>query len=246
MATGVEGEVARAVARRQRDRRGIGRSERAVLRVEPPDEDLVEAEVHVQDEAARRIGLDHVRVGPVVPADGEAPRRRAGGAGGTDVAGVLLHVDSPAQAAVRKDWQHRNGTSEIVRDQQEPAGRMEADVRGTGAAGRHGVEQIQLSVGAIDGERADRALLLVADAVGLVGGIEARAGGIHRQAARARTHLDDAGGSHRSRRTVHAEDVDAAAVAGRQVHLGLQHVAERRAERPHVGDEGRTGVARVR
>ena len=121
---------------------------------------------------------------------------------------------------------------------------MDADIGGAGAAGAHGVEQLQLSVGPIDGEGADGALLVVADPIGFVGGVEACARGIERQAARARAHLDDADRRHRSGGAIHLEEMDAAAVARRQVHLGRQRVAKRRAEGPDVGDERPGGLAR--
>ena len=44
--------------------------------VELPDEDLIQPEVRRNHMAPRWIGLDHVRVRHVVPADREAPRRR--------------------------------------------------------------------------------------------------------------------------------------------------------------------------
>ena len=121
---------------------------------------------------------------------------------------------------------------------------MEAHVGRAGAAGADGVEQLQRPVGPVDGEGADRALLVVAHPVGLVGGVQAGAGGVQGQAARAGAHLVDAGRRHRPGGAIHPEEVDAAAVAGRQVHLGRQHVAERGAEGADVGEERPGGFAR--
>ena len=107
------------------------------------------------------------------------------------------------------------------------------------------LSSVRLPVRPIDGEGADRAFLVVAHPVGLVGGIQAGPGGIQGQAARAGPHLVDAGGRHRPGGAIHPEEVDAAAVAGRQVHLGRQHVAERGAEGADVGDERPAGFVRL-
>ena len=120
---------------------------------------------------------------------------------------------------------------------------MDAHIGRTGAAGADGVEQLQLPVGPIDGEGADRALLVVAHPIGLVGGIQAGSGGIEGQAARARAHLDDRRRRHRPGGAIHPEEVDAAAIAGRQIHLGRQHVAERRAEGADIGQQRRGASA---
>ena len=88
----------------------------------------------------------------------------------------------------------------------------------------------QMPVRPIDGEGADRAFLVVAHPIGLVGGIQPGPGGIQGQAARARPHLVNAGGRHRPGGAIHLEQVDAATIAGRQIHLRRQHVAERRTE----------------
>ena len=52
----------------------------------------------------------------------------------------------------------------------------------------------------------------------------------------------DAGGRQRPGGAIHLEEVDAAAVAGRQVHLRRQHVAERRAEGADIGEERPGGL----
>ena len=194
----------------------------------------------MQHEAPGRVGLDHVRVRPVVPAEGEAARRGVRRPRGTDLAGVLLDVGGVAEPAVGQDRQHRDGAAEVVGDQHETSRRVDADVGRAGAAGADGVQQLQLPVRPIDREGADRPFLLLADPVGLVRGVQAGAGGVQRQAARARSQLMDAGRRQRPGGAVHVEEVNAAAVAGRQVHLRRQHVAERRAEGADVGHE-RTG-----
>src|SRR5262249_31669103 len=104
-------------------------------------------------------------------------------------------------------------------------------------AGADGVKQLQLPVGPVDREGADRALLLLAHPVCLVGGVQARPGSVHGQAARARAHLVDARSRPRPRLPVYPESVDATAVAGREVYLGRKRVAQRRTEGPDVGEE---------
>ena len=113
------------------------------------------------------------RVGPIVPAS-------------------TLTSDGVAQPAVGQDRQHRHRAAEVVGHQQVTSAGMHADISRAGAAGAHGVEQLQSSVGPIDGKGADGALLVVAHPIGLIGGIEAGSRGIQGQAARARAHLDDA------------------------------------------------------
>ena len=61
--------------------------------------------------------------------------------------------------------------------------------------------------------------------------------GVQGEATRAGAHLVDADRRHRAGRAVDLEDVNAAAVAGRQIDLGRQNVVERRTEGADVGDE---------
>ena len=71
----------------------------------------------------------------------------------------------------------------------------------------------------------------------LVGGIQARSGGIQGEATRACAHLVDASGRHRPGGAVYLKEVNAATVTGRQIHLGWQHIAQRRTECSDIGDE---------
>ncbi len=166
--------------------------------------------------------------------------------GGTDLAGILLDVRGVAQATVGLDRQHRHGAAEVVGHQHEPSGRMDAHIGRTGAAGANGIEQRQLPVGRIDGEGADRSLLVVADPIGLIGGIEPGSVGIPDQAARAGSHLVNAGGRHRPGGAIHPEEVDATTVAGREIHLRRQDIAERRAEGADIRHERPPGFVRSR
>ena len=69
---------------------------------------------------------------------------------------------------------------------------------------------------------------------------------IQSQAARARAHLVDAGGRHRPGGAIHLKEVNAATIAGRQIHLGRQHIAERRTEGSDIGEEWSGGFVRLR
>jgi hypothetical protein len=122
---------------------------------------------------------------------------------------------------------------------------MDAYVRGPCPAGTNGVEQLQFPVGSIDGESADHAFLGLAHAIRFIGGIETRSGGVQSQTTRARAHLVDAGGRQRSGGAIHLKEVDAATVAGRQVHLGWQDVAKGRTKRADIGDERSGGFFRA-
>ena len=98
----------RSVAGRKGDRWRIVRHQRAALGVEPPDKNLVAPEINVKDEAPGRIGLDHVGVRAIVPADGEAAGWRVRRSRGTDRAGVDLDVRRIAQLPVLQYRKHRH------------------------------------------------------------------------------------------------------------------------------------------
>src|SRR5947209_1507949 len=102
-------EMPRPVAGRQRNGGRVVRRQHPFLCIELPDEDFVQPEVRMQDETSRSVGLDHVSVGPIVSADSEAARWSARRFGWADLAGIVLNVGGVAQAAVRKDRQHRDG-----------------------------------------------------------------------------------------------------------------------------------------
>ena len=70
-------------------------------------------------------------------------------------------------------------------------------------------------------------MLAGADPVGLVGRVEARAGGIDDEAARARPQLMDAGLGPGTTRAIDAEEVDPAPVPRRQIDLRGERVFER-------------------
>ena len=96
----------------------------------------------MQHEASGRIGLNHVRVRPVMAAEGKATRRRVGRLRGADVAGIGLNISGRAQPTIGKNRQHRSGAAEVVGHQHEPPGRVNAHIRRTRAARPNGVEQL--------------------------------------------------------------------------------------------------------
>ena len=95
-------------------------------------------------------------------------------------------------------------------------------------------------------EKALTVPLVLADPVGFIGGVQAIAGGVECEVARARAHLAHAGRLMRVGGSVHAKDVDAATIAGWEVQRGRQHVAERELKVPtkaRSGPEASLGCA---
>ncbi len=167
-------------------------------------------------------------VGPIVPA------------------ATLTSEASPRWPSA-SDWEHSHGTAEVVGDEQVVSARVHADIGRPGAARTHGVQQLQLSVGPIDGERGDAALLVVADPIGLVRGIEAGAVAAEGEATRARADLDCAEGRHRSSGAIDPKEMNATAIPRRQIDLRRERVAKRGAEGPDIADQrrgisGRSGL----
>ena len=114
----MEVEMPRAIAGRQRDPRWIVRREHAFLVIKLPNEDLIQAEIDVQHEASRRIGLDHVRVSPVVSAEGKTSGRCVRGFFRSERSRIRLVVRGGPETAIGKNRQHRHGAAEVVRHQQ--------------------------------------------------------------------------------------------------------------------------------
>src|SRR5437899_3277835 len=121
-------KMTRAVPRRQGRRRRIIRGKRAFLDVEPPNQYLVEPEVACQHESTRRIGVDHVRVRPVVAADGKAPVRRASRVRGAYRTLIALDVGRGTELAVRPDGEHGHGTPLVVGYEHVLAGGVDAQM----------------------------------------------------------------------------------------------------------------------
>ena len=86
------------------------RRQLAQLIVKLPDEDLVETQVHMQYKAACGIGLDHVRVSPIVSTDGEAAGWRMCRFGRSELAGIKLDVRRFAYATIGQNGQHGHRT----------------------------------------------------------------------------------------------------------------------------------------
>ena len=134
LSVGVEVEMPRPVARGQGDRGRIVRIQHSFSFVESPYEYLVQAQVDMEYETARGIGLDHVGVRSVVSAYGETARRRTGRLGGTDFPRRFLDVGRLSETSVLKDGQYRDRPSEIVGDEEESFRRVEAHVSGAGSS----------------------------------------------------------------------------------------------------------------
>jgi len=147
-----------------------------------------------------------------------------GGVGGADLARIVFHIGCLAKLAIGQDGKHGDGAAEVVGDEQVLAGWVNAGIGGAGAARTDGVEQLEGAIFTVDGEGADGAVFFGADAVGLIGGIEAGAGGIDREATGAGAHFVDAGLAQRAGGAVDLKQVDAPAIARWQVDLGGEHI----------------------
>lgn len=167
----VEREMARAVAWGKFDERRIVGDECTFFGVEFPHEDFVEGVVGVEDELPGWIGLDHVTVGAVVAADGEAAGRCVSGVGRADFAGVGFDIGGIRKGTVGLNWKNGDGAAEIVCDEEKFSGWMHANVSGARPAAGDGVEESQAAVWH-DLEGTDSSFFFVADTVGFVGGIE--------------------------------------------------------------------------
>src|SRR5262245_4627188 len=93
------------VAGRKRDGRGFGRRQLSRLFVEFPDEDLIEPQIDVQHEASGWVGLDHVRVRPIVATEGEASGRSILRPRRAELSGIVLDVGRFTQSPVRQNRQ---------------------------------------------------------------------------------------------------------------------------------------------
>ena len=122
----------------------------------------------MQHEPSGWIGLDHMRVGPIVAAHREAAGWGMRRPGRSDRAGIDLHVRGLSKPAVTEYRKHRHGPAEVVRNEQMASPWVNADIGGAGAAGSYGVEPLQSAVGPTDHKGAGGALLLGADPVGLI------------------------------------------------------------------------------
>ena len=114
-------------------------------------------------------------VSAIVAADGETARWSVGRFGRANFAAIVFDVaGGPSRTVGLKNRQHSDGAAEIIGDEQEFSGRMEAHISRPGTAGRNGIEQLQFVRRLIDCEALDRAFFVVAHAIGFVGGIQSR------------------------------------------------------------------------
>lgn len=122
----MKGKMTRAVSRRQWDKpRGVGRKG-AVLHIELPNEDLVQSQITGEDEQARRIRLDHVRVRTIVAADRKASRRSAGSMLRSNLSQVHFDVCRGPEFAVRTDRKYCDTSSGVIGNQYVLARGMDA------------------------------------------------------------------------------------------------------------------------
>ena len=122
---------------------------------------------------------------------------------------------------------------------------MDAHMRGTGAFGTDGVQQGELPVG-LDSESTDGSRLARVHVVRFISGVQNRSGRIDDEAAGACSLLVHAKRRGRPGGAIHLEQVNAAAIAGRQVHLGGFHMLQRGTVGTYVSDERPLGLARPR
>src|SRR5207245_9880314 len=82
--------------------------------------------------------------------------------------------------------------------------------------------------------------------VGFIGRIEAIGGSSQSQATRAGSHFVHIGWRQRSSGAIHSEQINAAAISGRQIHLSRRHIVERGAESADVSHERGLGGGGLR
>ena len=173
----MEREVPRAGAGRCRERPGSAKL--AGHPIERPDDHDIETEIRRNGKVARRIGLDHVGMRRVVSAPGETARRRVRRGGGAERAGtgrtrvgVRLHIRRRSEPATGEDRQDREISAAVVRHQDVGAGGVHAQVGRSPAFGADRVQERELAISPVDGERADRAGRCVVEIADSIGDIE--------------------------------------------------------------------------
>ena len=178
---GLEGEVARPGAGSNLGERRIVRLQRAVLRVEAIDEDLVETEIGHEGEAIGRVDPDAVRVGLCL-------------ALGIDAAALMLDRGGAlAEAPIRVEPDDRDAAALVVGDQDIAVRRIERDVARVGAPARLLVDQREAARLRIDAERADRLAREATREVVGVAGVEVPAVGMDHEEGGCRRFHDELG-----------------------------------------------------
>lgn len=209
----VEVEVPGTIPRGKGDLVLAGGCQFARAGIKGPDEDGIQPQVDVEHEPAGGVRLDHVGMGAVVPTEGETPRRGVLRAGWPDGAVIDLHIRGGAKLAIVFDGQHRDRPAEVVGDEQKSAAGVNAHVGRPGAARGDRIQGGQRAILGVDGIGTDSPFLAVADAVGLVRGVEAGPRSVHRQATGAGAEFEHPGGRQGPGRAIDPEDVDAAAIS---------------------------------
>ena len=101
-------------------------------------------------------------------ADGETAHRRVDGFCRSNRALIVFDVRRFFQATISCNGKYSDRTAKVVRHQQELAGRMDADISRTVAAGGNRVEQTKLAIRGIYRKRTDGTFFATADAVGFI------------------------------------------------------------------------------
>src|SRR5262245_11806801 len=200
-ASGMERELTRARSGRDRRRWRVVWRERALVRVEAVDEDLVEAKICRKGEVVGGIEVDRVPVRPLLPA-------RVGA-----LALVLDEAARLAELAVLANRQAGNTAAAVVRHQDVLARPIHDDVAGTSAARGLLIEQLQLSRVGVEGEGADRAALLALEIVHFADCIQEAVAGVQGQERRVRHLHGDALRGQLAAGEIQLEPVDPLALA---------------------------------
>src|SRR5881628_3583002 len=124
----MEKEVPRPITGWERHKGGIVRAQNSRALIKFPDENTIQAQIGMQNEASRGIRLNHVRVCSIVSAEGVASRWSIRGLLRSNCARVALDVRGRAEAAVRLNRQHGHRTAKVVGYQHKLSRRMNAQI----------------------------------------------------------------------------------------------------------------------
>ena len=82
-----------------------------------PDKNSIKPQVYMQYESSRGVGLNHMSMGPIMPADGKAARWGIGCRGRANGTGIDLDIGSSTQTTIGQDWKYGHRATKIVGDQ---------------------------------------------------------------------------------------------------------------------------------
>jgi len=185
-------------------------------------------------------------MGHFVATDRKTAGGRAAGFLGTDFAGAFLNIGRSAETAIGFDGEHRHRAAKVVRHEKEFARRVHADKGGTQAARAYRIEQCQLAGDRIDGEGTDGAGFATVHHCRGIGRINTRLGGIESETGGAGILRMQTGGRKHSGAAIHAEEMNASAIARRQQDLITSHKWLGKAVGAHVRHERGFGGSGLR